>query len=79
MRENSGWFRSKMATYYFQCFLSVLQFYSRLIGIKYGSHFSNQVKMKMLFNKEVIYLNIYIYIYIYIYNKAFLGQNVDAT
>ena len=60
MRANSGWFGSKMATGYFQDFLSVLQFYSDLIGIKYGSHFSNQVKIKMLFNKELIYWKKYI-------------------
>ena len=56
-----------MATDCFQGFLSVLQFYSHLIDIKYGLHFSNQVKINMLFNKELIYLNLYIYIYIYMY------------
>ena len=71
MRANSGWLGLKMATGYFKGFLSVLQFY---IGIKYGLHFSNQVKIKMLFNKELISLK-----YIYIYKKTFLGQNVDAT
>ena len=56
-----------MATGYFQGFLSVLQFYIHQIGIKYGLYFSNQGKIKMLFNKELIYL------------KTFLDQNVDAT
>ena len=61
MMTNSGWFVSQMATCYFQGVLSVLQFYNHLISIKYGLHFSNQVKIKMLFNKELIYLkNIYI-------------------
>ena len=45
----------KMATGYFQGFLLVLLFYSNLIGIKYGLHFSNHLKIKMLFNKEPIY------------------------
>ena len=56
-----------METGYFQGFLSVLQFYIHQIGIKYGLYFSNQGKIKMLFNKELIYL------------KTFLDQNVDAT
>ena len=73
MKANFGWFGSKMATGYFQDLLSVLEFYSHLIGIKYGLDLSNQVEIKMLFNKELIYLKIYIY------EKAFLGQNVDKT
>ena len=44
-----------MATGYFQGFLSVLQFYIHQIGIKYGLHFSNQGKIKMLFNTKLIY------------------------
>ena len=49
-----------MATGYFQGFLSVLPFYSHLTGIKYCLHFSDQVKIKMLFNKELIYWKKYI-------------------
>ena len=54
--SNSDRFGSKMAAGYFQRFLSVLKFYSHLIGIKNGLHFSNQVKIKIVF-KELIYLN----------------------
>ena len=50
----------KMATGYFQGFLLVLLFYSNLIGIKYGLHFSNHLKIKMLFDKEPIYWKKYI-------------------
>ena len=73
MSANSGLFGSKMGTGCFQGFPAVLQFYSYLIGIKYDLHFSNQVKIKMLFNKDLIYLKIYIY------KKAFFGQNVGTT
>ena len=45
MRANSGWFGSKMTTGQFQGLFSALHFYNRLIGKKYGLHFSNQVKI----------------------------------
>ena len=64
-----------MATGYFQDLLSVLEFYSHLIGIKYGLDLSNQVEIKMLFNKELIYLKIYIYIWKSIFRPE-CGQNL---
>ena len=63
-----------MATDYFQGFLSVLQFCSHLIGIKYGLRFPNHVKIKILF----IYWKTHLLQKIYI-KKAFLSQNVDET
>ena len=71
MRANCGRFGSQMATGYFQGLFLVLQFYSHLIGIKFGLHFSNQVNIKILF-KELIYLKKPL-------RTSISGQNVNAT
>ena len=61
MSEGKFWlFWVKMATGHFQGFLSVSQFYSHLIVTKYGSHFFNHVKIKILFHKELKYGKKYI-------------------
>ena len=53
VRANSSWFELKMATGYFEGFASVLQFCSHLIVNKKGLHFSNQVKIKILFRNSI--------------------------